>query len=167
MRLCHFSCSLPAFAGQLQLFEAVEPHMGTLVRIQIYAAGETQAKAAFRAAFDRIAELDGILSDYRPDSELNRLPRQPGPRPVPRPRSRAATRRRLRRRVRRHHRRRHPALARGAQGTPPSRSRGAPRRPPALRLSQIASRPSHPHAHHRRPRRCGWMSGDRERICGR
>jgi thiamine biosynthesis lipoprotein len=60
-------------------FEAVEPHMGTLVRIQIYASGEAQAKAAFGAAFDRIAELDAILSDYRPDSELNRLPRQPGP----------------------------------------------------------------------------------------
>jgi FAD:protein FMN transferase len=74
-----FLLLVAAFAGQLQLFEAVEPHMGTLVRIQIYASGETQAKAAFRAAFDRISELDGILSDYRPDSELNRLPRQPGP----------------------------------------------------------------------------------------
>lgn len=70
---------LPAFAGQLQLFEAVEPHMGTLVRIQIYASGETQAKAAFTAAFHRISELDAILSDYRPDSELNRLPHQPSP----------------------------------------------------------------------------------------
>ena len=53
--------------------------MGTLVRIQVYASGETQAKAAFRAGFDRIAELDAILSDYRPDSELNRLPPRVGP----------------------------------------------------------------------------------------
>ena len=67
-----------AFAGELQRYEAVEPHMGTLIRIQIYASGEEQAKNAFRAAFDRIAELDAILSDYRPDSELNRLPRHPG-----------------------------------------------------------------------------------------
>ncbi len=52
--------------------------MGTLVHIEVYAASADQAKAAFRAAFDRIAELDGILSDYRPDSELNRLPRHPG-----------------------------------------------------------------------------------------
>jgi thiamine biosynthesis lipoprotein len=53
--------------------------MGTLVRIQLYAASEAQAKAAFRAGFARIAELDAILSDYRPDSELNRLPAQAGP----------------------------------------------------------------------------------------
>ena len=32
-----------------------------------------QAKAAFRAAFDRIAQLDAALSDYQPDSEVNRL----------------------------------------------------------------------------------------------
>jgi thiamine biosynthesis lipoprotein len=68
-----------AIGGELQRFEAVEPHMGTLVRIQIYASGEAAAKSAFRAAFDRIAELDAILSDYRPDSELNRLPRHPSP----------------------------------------------------------------------------------------
>jgi len=49
--------------------------MGTLVRIELYASGERQAADAFRAAFDRIAQLDTILSDYRPDSELNRISR--------------------------------------------------------------------------------------------
>jgi thiamine biosynthesis lipoprotein len=48
--------------------------MGTLVRIQVYAADDAQAKAAFRAGFDRIAALDNALSDYKPESELNRLP---------------------------------------------------------------------------------------------
>ena len=62
------------WAGQPTLFEAVEPHMGTLVRIQVYAAGEGQAKAALQAGFRRIAQLDNALSDYKPDSELNRLP---------------------------------------------------------------------------------------------
>ena len=57
----------------VERFEAVEPHMGTLVRIQLYAADEAAAAAAFRAAFARIEELDAALSDYRPDSELNRL----------------------------------------------------------------------------------------------
>jgi thiamine biosynthesis lipoprotein len=71
--------ALPALAGELRFYEGVEPHMGTLVRIQVYASGEAQAKAAFRAGFDRIAELDAILSDYRPDSELNRLPAHAGP----------------------------------------------------------------------------------------
>lgn len=62
------------WAGQPALFEAVEPHMGTLVRIQVYATGEAQAKAAFQAGFARIAALDNALSDYKPDSEVNRLP---------------------------------------------------------------------------------------------
>jgi thiamine biosynthesis lipoprotein len=51
--------------------------MGTLVRIEIYTADEARAKSAFRAAFDRIAALDASLSDYRPESELNRLCRAP------------------------------------------------------------------------------------------
>ena len=66
----------------LHRFEAVEPHMGTLVQVVVFTAGEEQARAAFRIAFDRIAELDSILSDYRPDSELNRVTKTVG-RPVP------------------------------------------------------------------------------------
>jgi thiamine biosynthesis lipoprotein len=49
--------------------------MGTLVRVTVYTPDERSAKAAFRAAFDRIRDLDGILSDYKPDSELNRITR--------------------------------------------------------------------------------------------
>ncbi len=52
--------------------------MGTLFRIKLYAAEEAQARTAFRAAFDRIAELDATLSDYKPESELNRVCRAPG-----------------------------------------------------------------------------------------
>ena len=55
-------------------YEAVEPHMGTLFRIKLYAADQDEAERAFRAAFARITQLDNILSDYKPDSELNRLP---------------------------------------------------------------------------------------------
>ena len=69
-------------AADLQSFEAVEPHMGTLVRIQLYAADTTQANQAFRAAFDRIAQLDAALSDYQPESEVNRLCRSAAGRPV-------------------------------------------------------------------------------------
>ncbi len=57
----------------LQRFEAVEPHMGTLVRVTVYTEDEQSARDAFRAAFDRIRDLDRILSDYRPDSELNAI----------------------------------------------------------------------------------------------
>lgn len=47
--------------------------MGTLVRITVYTSSEDSARRAFRSAFDRIADLDQTLSDYKPDSELNRL----------------------------------------------------------------------------------------------
>jgi FAD:protein FMN transferase len=63
------------YGSGLERFEAVEPHMGTLVRIQVYASGVPQAQAAFRAGFARIAALDDALSDYKADSEVNRLPR--------------------------------------------------------------------------------------------
>ncbi|HZT39594.1 MAG TPA: FAD:protein FMN transferase [Bryobacteraceae bacterium] len=70
-------------AADLRPFEAVEPHMGTLARIKLYAADEAQASAAFRAAFDRIRRLDEALSDYNPDSELNRICRNASGRSVP------------------------------------------------------------------------------------
>ncbi len=76
--LCIAEVSAPA----LRSFEGVEPHMGTLVRIQLYAGDAGSAESAFRAAFDRISQLDGALSDYKPDSELNRLSQSAVNRPV-------------------------------------------------------------------------------------
>jgi FAD:protein FMN transferase len=78
-----FLCLAAASAAGLHPFEAVEPHMGTLVRIKLYAAGAEQAKAAFHAAFARIADLDAALSDYRPESELNRVCLTAAGTPVP------------------------------------------------------------------------------------
>jgi thiamine biosynthesis lipoprotein len=63
----------------LQRFEAVEPHMGTLVGITVYCRTASEASADFRHGFDRIAELNRKLSDYLPDSELNRLNTEPQP----------------------------------------------------------------------------------------
>jgi thiamine biosynthesis lipoprotein len=56
-----------------QRFEYTEIHMGVEARLVLHAPDEASAKDAARAAFDRIAELDSILSDYRPDSELMRV----------------------------------------------------------------------------------------------
>lgn len=64
-------------------FEAVEPHMGALFQIELYAAGKEQASAAFEKAFARIHELDLRLSDYNPDSEAMRLCRDSQGRPLP------------------------------------------------------------------------------------
>jgi thiamine biosynthesis lipoprotein len=51
--------------------------MGVEVRMVLYAPGETQARAAARAGFDRIAALEDKMSDYRPKSEVRLLERRP------------------------------------------------------------------------------------------
>src|SRR6266498_289706 len=68
--------------GKLQRFTFSEPHMGTTFRIVLYAADEATAKKAAKAAFARVAELDGIMSDYRPTSELMQLCKKAGGAPV-------------------------------------------------------------------------------------
>lgn len=47
--------------------------MGTLFRITLFAANEKAAEAASTAARKRVAELNATLSDYLPESEINRL----------------------------------------------------------------------------------------------
>jgi thiamine biosynthesis lipoprotein len=61
----------------LQRFEFVEPHMGTVFRIVLYAPDPAAASRAATAAFQRVAALNRMMSDYDPDSELMRLCRQP------------------------------------------------------------------------------------------
>jgi thiamine biosynthesis lipoprotein len=53
--------------------------MGTLVTITLYADSDDQAQRGFIAAFRRIHALDGILSDYKPESELSRVCETNGP----------------------------------------------------------------------------------------
>lgn len=57
----------------LTRFEYSQIHMGVAVRITLFATDEQVAEAGARAAFERFAELEAIMSDYRPDSELMRL----------------------------------------------------------------------------------------------
>ena len=64
-------------------FEGVEPHMGTLARITVFAPDEATAREAMRAGFDRIRALDATLSDYKADSELSRVTDVAVGRPVP------------------------------------------------------------------------------------
>ena len=74
--------SASASHSKLQRFEAVEPHMGTLVRITVYCATVDEAREAFRSGFARIHELDATLSDYKPDSELSQITARAVGRPV-------------------------------------------------------------------------------------
>ncbi|HXG55878.1 MAG TPA: FAD:protein FMN transferase [Vicinamibacterales bacterium] len=73
---------VPVRTEGLTRFEFAQPHMGTLVRIILYAPGETIAHDAAAAAFGRVAALEQALSDYRDSSELTRLCRRSGGAPV-------------------------------------------------------------------------------------
>src|SRR5258708_34185551 len=72
----------PAADPALTRFDSTEPHMGTKSQLIVYAADEKTARTASVAAFARVAELDGIMSDYRPTSELMRLCDKAGGDPV-------------------------------------------------------------------------------------
>jgi FAD:protein FMN transferase len=63
-------------------FEFRQRHMGVEARVVLYAPDEETAARAARSAFARIAVLDSLLSDYRVDSELNRLSAASGGPPV-------------------------------------------------------------------------------------
>lgn len=60
-------------ATPLHRYTFRQPSMGTLFELTLYAADQIDANRAAKAAFDRIRALDGALSDYNPDSELNAL----------------------------------------------------------------------------------------------
>lgn len=54
----------------LHRYEFSQPLMGTRGRIVLYAPDERSAREAAAAAFDRIEQLEQVMSDYREDSEL-------------------------------------------------------------------------------------------------
>jgi thiamine biosynthesis lipoprotein len=62
----------------LQRFLYEKAEMGLPFRVTLYAADEATAKAGADAAFERIAQLNSVFSDYDPDSELSRLSRTSG-----------------------------------------------------------------------------------------
>lgn len=74
--------SSPARAGEatapLQRFEFEKPEMGMPFRFVLYARDQAAADAAAGAAFQRIEELNAIMSDYEQDSELCSLSRTSG-----------------------------------------------------------------------------------------
>lgn len=69
---------------ELSRFEYEQVEMGVPFRLALYAANETTANNAARAAYERIGELNRSMSDYDPESELMRLTRRSTPgEPVP------------------------------------------------------------------------------------
>ena len=65
-------------AEELRKFVFEKAEMGLPFRFSLYAVDEAAARAAADAAFERIAVLNGIMSDYDSDSELSRLSRTTG-----------------------------------------------------------------------------------------
>jgi thiamine biosynthesis lipoprotein len=59
--------------AQPERYEFSELHMGMRVRMVLYAPNDSVARRAAREAYERVAELEDILSDYRPSSEVRRL----------------------------------------------------------------------------------------------
>jgi FAD:protein FMN transferase len=57
----------------LKRFSRTEIHMGVDFEVVLYAPDGATADRGLDAAMARIAELDSVLSDYKPESELSRL----------------------------------------------------------------------------------------------
>jgi thiamine biosynthesis lipoprotein len=79
-----FALLLPTSVAEPRLTRLTftQPHMGTRFKIILYAADESTAGRAADAAFERIATLDRIMSDYQPTSELMQLCQKAGGGPV-------------------------------------------------------------------------------------
>ncbi len=75
--LFYFPVLSPA---QEKRYEYTENHMGSPFRIVFYAENDELAGRASRAVFDRIRQLNTIMSDYLDGSEINRLSQQSGAR---------------------------------------------------------------------------------------
>ena len=77
---CACGCSIGR--ENLSRHEYTQIIMGVEARIVLYSKNEPAAKRAARAAFDRMNDLDAVLSDYRSDSELMRVCQTTGDRPI-------------------------------------------------------------------------------------
>jgi thiamine biosynthesis lipoprotein len=78
-----YLASATTLSGQtLKRYEYAELHMGVQVRLTVYAMSQDSAETSCTRAFARIAQLEDVMSDYRPTSELMRLCDQPAGTPV-------------------------------------------------------------------------------------
>jgi len=59
-----------------QLYRTTHPAMGTEYSLYLYAPSREQAAAIARPVFEEVDRVDGLLSNYRPGSELSRINRE-------------------------------------------------------------------------------------------
>jgi FAD:protein FMN transferase len=64
------------------LYTESRPAMGTIYTIKCYMADRESADEVMNAAFEEIARVEALLSNYQPSSELSRISREAGDGPV-------------------------------------------------------------------------------------
>lgn len=79
-----FATDSPHQQGKLERYEFLQIRMGIPVNITLYAPSPVIANQAAEAAYARFRDLDRVMSDYDPDSELmvlcrSAIPGQPSP----------------------------------------------------------------------------------------
>jgi len=78
--LLYIAAILPA--QPLVRVEAADEAMGTTFSLVLYAGERSRLDAAAAAAFAELHRLDGMLSNYRPESEWSNLNRAAAAAPV-------------------------------------------------------------------------------------
>ena len=68
-----FATFFAAALGHAERHEYSRPLMGMAFRIIVHSEDEAKAMLASKLAFDRVAVLNQIMSDYEPESELSKL----------------------------------------------------------------------------------------------
>ena len=82
MALALTGCRATESGADLRRYEFLEPHMGTLFKITLFAPDALTATRSAEAAFRRVEQLNRRMTDYDPDSELMRLSQHPPGEPV-------------------------------------------------------------------------------------
>lgn len=75
-------CKTKPVEKELSRYYYPELQMGTVFHLQFYAPDQATADRAARAAYERVAQLDKMMSDYIPDSELRQLSLAPVGKPI-------------------------------------------------------------------------------------
>lgn len=85
--LCGCAATKPADApdAPAKKYDFVREKLGGPFRVVVYAADEVAAGRAADAAFTRVDQLNAILSDYVPDSEISRLSQRTADGPMAQP----------------------------------------------------------------------------------
>jgi thiamine biosynthesis lipoprotein len=72
----------PADGNDVRLYKMSRPIMGTIFEITVAGETDDHAEPAVRAALDEIARLEGVLSEWRPETDISRINAAAGSEPV-------------------------------------------------------------------------------------